>query len=145
MVKAVLSDFSYVLATPKNNNWDFNQKLLDFYQELKQNQIKINIFTASSATELIAVRQKLEPIINKIFSSKQHNLNKTEVKSFNKIAAELNLKPEEIVFIDDQLVNIEVAKEAGYKIIYHTKTDDTVKKLWGLVHVGNPNHPRGDV
>lgn len=133
MIRVVLSDFSYVLANPKDNGWEINQQLLVYYQKLQKNQISINIYTASQVCELPEIKAKLTPVVSQIFSSKQLNLTKTEPKSYYRLAKKLNHLPEEIVFVDDQLVNVEAAREAGMQIVYFTTTQEAVKKLAALV------------
>jgi len=133
MIKAILSDFSYVLATPNENNWAINQELFNYYEQLKNKGIKVCLYTASFAYELPEIKAQLNPVISQIFSSKELKLNKTENSSYMSLAKKLKLKPEEIVFVDDQLVNVEAAREAGMPIIYFTSTQEAIKKLSTLV------------
>ncbi len=131
MITTILSDFSYVLATPQEENWEINQKLLDYYFELKSKQITVAIYSASEVVSQIDIKNKLGTI--RTFSSKELNLSKTDPESYRKITKTLGKKPEEVVFVDDRLANIEAAREAGLQIVYHTSTEDTIKKLQALV------------
>ena len=131
MVTTILSDFSYVLATLKEDNWEIDQKLLDYYLELESKQITVAVYSASEAVSQADIKNNLGAI--KIFSSKELNLSKTDPESYRKITKTLGKKPEEVVFVDDRLANIEAAREAGLQIVYHTSTEDTIKKLQALV------------
>lgn len=133
MIKGLISDFSYVLAFPKDGIWEVNQELLDYYQTLKKRDCQIYVFTNNSVAELQNIRLKLEQTITRIISSRVTNLDKTDPDSYRQLATELELKPNEIVFVDDQLVNVEAAREAGMAIVYFTGTQEAIKKLRTLV------------
>ena len=131
MVTTIVSDFSYVLAIPKETGWEINQKLLDYYLELESKQITVAIYSASAAVSQIDIKNKLGTF--KIFSSLELNLSKSDREGYRKIAEKLGKKPEEVVFVDDQLVNVEAAREAGMQIVYYTNSADAIKKLSSLV------------
>lgn len=143
MIETVLSDFSYVLATPKVNGWEINQKLLDYYQQLKNRGLKIYLFTASQAYELPEIKTKLEPVIDQVYNSKQLKLSKAEPQSYFKLAELMNQEAKKIVFVDDQLVNVEAAREAGMNIVYFTTTDEAIKKITGFSLSQQPISPPG--
>lgn len=131
MIKAILSDFSYVLGLPKESGWEINQTLLNYLLELKKKQLTIAIYSSNDSITQEKIKNKLQSF--KIFSSVELNLGKSEQHSYRKIAEKLGHKPEEIVFVDDQLINVEAAREAGMQIVYFTTTEETIKKLNTLV------------
>jgi HAD superfamily hydrolase (TIGR01549 family) len=141
MINTILSDFSKVVLLSKNKNYkgslnklykkllasnkpfDFfdhfevDEELLNFYYSLKK-RYSLNIFTAGTIQKLKEVRVKIAPIFDNIFSATDLSLNKKESNAYLFIAKKLNKNPNEIIYIDDNINNINAAKKAGMEI-YH--------------------------
>lgn len=153
MIKALLFDFSRTLLFPKdktytgglndlhkkiqeNPNYNFlesfelNKGLLDYLETVK-NKFDLYIFTSESIQEDPAIKDDLAKIFTKIFSATEMGLSKKDPKAYEFIAKELNLIPNEILFIDDSSENLEAAKIAGLQTLQYKDNTviDNLKKL----------------
>jgi HAD superfamily hydrolase (TIGR01509 family) len=135
MFKAVVSDFSRVLLFPKDKNYsgslnalhkelsqqegynpldhfELNTQLLDLYKSLKE-KTPIYIFTSDAIQDAPEFKQYLDPVFAGILSDKKMNTDKKIPEAYKLFAAQLQLSPDEILYIDDANENIEAAKTAG--------------------------------
>lgn len=157
MVSTILSDFSRVLLFPVDRNYsgglnalnkqlieklgiehpffsyfELNSELLEFYKQLK-NKCSVNIFTSDTIQDRPEVKEIINPIFSKIFSAKDYGLSKKDAASYSFLADKLGKKPNEILYIDDQLDNINAAKVAGFNTIRYTNNSDIKEKLKSYV------------
>lgn len=135
MIKALLFDFSRTLLFPTDKNYlgglnslyrelqqkenfkflehfELNNELLNYLVTVK-NKFGLYIFTSESIQEDPAIKSDLAIIFTKVFSAKETGLSKKDPKSYELIAKELNISPNEILFIDDSQENLNAAKIAG--------------------------------
>ena len=63
-------------------------------------------------------KENLNNLFEKIFISGEIGFSKPTEKFFEYMVNELNLKPNEIIFIDDNIQNIESAKNLGFYSIH---------------------------
>lgn len=143
MIKAILSDFSRVILFPKDKTYagslnslnkeliaklgndypfleyfEFNSELLNLYKWLKS-KYNLYIFTSDTIQERPEAQLMLKPIFTEIFSAKDYSITKSESKSYLFLANKVNIKPDEILYVDDQEVNIKAAQEAGMQTILY--------------------------
>lgn len=134
MIKAVISDFFNVLLLPTGkavDEYELNTELLDFYTSLKKH-INVYMFTNALIHEQPEFDDQLQPVFDEIFSAIKMGLSKKDPASYRSLANRLNLKPEEVLFIDDSVVNIEAAKTAGMNVITFTDTESVKKEFHSL-------------
>ena len=149
MIKALVSDFSRVLLSPKDDNYTeglntLHKKLsaggdYDFWSYFRLNQdflafsktisehIPVYMFTTEYIQEHPALQPELSGIFKKVFSGARLGLKKVDAQSYHFIAKEIGLKPEEILYIDDKQANLDAAKETGMVVIRY-ETNDQAKK-----------------
>lgn len=150
MVKALLFDFSRVLLFPKTeepvesinglhrqlsqqddynffDHFSLNEELMEVLQKL-QSEYPLYMFTSETIQEAPELAESLK-IFQKIYSGLRLNLNKKDVASYKKIAADIGVKEEEIVFVDDSLANIEAAREAGIEVIHYQNNSQLLDSL----------------
>lgn len=155
MIKALLFDFSRVLLFPRtelpveslnglhrklSQNADYkffehfrlNEELMEILEKL-QSQYPLFLFTSETIQEAPELAESLK-IFQKIYSGLRMNLNKKDVESYKKIASDIGVKEEEIVFVDDSPENIEAAREAGMNVVHYQDNIQLVDslKLLGL-------------
>ena len=113
-----------------------NQELLDIIKELKEKGIKLFGFTDIKKEHYDSnMEAGIYDGFEEIFASFKFGCLKSDPKAFELLTERLkeyNLKPEECLFIDDHLENIERAKEKGYKIIHYQnfpKVEEIKKEL----------------
>lgn len=144
MITVLLFDFSRVLLNVKDKSYsgmlntlhketssqpgynffdyfELNEELLKFIDTIKD-KYSIYIFTTGSVQNVPEVKKRIGPYFRKIYSSEELGLNKRDPQSYLFIANNLNKKPEEILFTDDQIDNIETARAAGLETIHFQST-----------------------
>lgn len=147
MYTTILSDFSRVIIKPKDKSYsgalnpvhremtakfgeqydvfeyfELNKRLLDFYQSLKA-KYSVNLFTTDIIQNHPLVRPQLELVFENIFSANDYKLNKKDPLAYLFVADKLKTQPENVIYIDDQVGNIEAAKEAGMTTLHYTDDD----------------------
>jgi len=142
MLTTILSDFSRVIFNPKDKNYtgtlnglykelleattpfnffdyfEFNEDILDLYSSLKDRYL-INVFTTGTIQSAPEVRQKIGLIFDNIFSAEEYQLDKKQPEAYLFIAKKLNKGHAEIIYIDDEITNIQAAKKAGLAVILY--------------------------
>ncbi len=151
MIKALVSDFSRVLLSPKdksymeglnvlhkklsmNGPYDFwlyfqlNKDLLAFYRTLNK-KIDLYLFTTEYIQEHPSIRPHMEEIFKTVFSGANLDLKKTDTQAYKIIAEKINLKPEEILYIDDKQKNLDAAESTGIATILYKSNDQVIKAI----------------
>ena len=152
MITTILSDFSRVLLFPSDDSYSgslnglnrdliekfgedykffdyfkMNDELLELYKNLKQ-KYPIFIFTSKDIQNRPEVRKIIDPIVTGIFSAKDLGVSKKDPKAYSLIAEKLGKNPSEILYIDDLLDNVEVAKKAEMSVIHYASFEDFNEK-----------------
>lgn len=153
-IKAILTDFSWVLLFPKDEKftgklnafyeklkedsefdfWDYfklNDELLNFY---KNSPLDVYVFTSAYIQEHPPLAAKLDGFFKETFSAARLNLKKTESDSYKTLAVEINLKPEEILFIDDRPEHNVAAKEAGMVAIQYQSNEQVMREVDKIIN-----------
>ena len=151
MIKAIVSDFSKVLLFPKDTQYlgslnalhkelsqqanynalehfELNHALLDFYQSLKD-ALPLYIFTSDVIQDSPEFQPYLQPVFTSILSAKKMNTDKKISAAYLLVAAELKLNPDEILYIDDALENIQAAKIAGLNTILYINLEELIMEV----------------
>jgi HAD superfamily hydrolase (TIGR01549 family) len=145
MIKALLSDFSRVLLFPvdeadkgglneryqkleSQGRYDFgqyfrfNHELLDFYQTIGA-QIDLYIFTSEFIQQHPAVEAEMKNVFKHIFSAADLGVSKKDPQAYKIIIEKIGLSPAEILYLDDNKVNFDAAKEAGLAVILYESNE----------------------
>ena len=151
MIKALLFDFSRVLLFPKEEKYTgklndliakvsqklhfhffdyfvFNAELLAYLENIKD-RYDLYIFTTGAIQNELQVRRRVDAVFRKLYSAKKMGLSKKDPNSYKHIAHDLKLKPNEILFIDDALENIEAAQSANLKTIHYISNKQLLHDL----------------
>lgn len=152
MINTILSDLSRVVLNPKDKNYtgslndlhkkvysspgfnfhdyfELNEEILNFYQSFKSRDISVDLFTTGSIQNSPEIKNRLEDVFDRIFSAEELGLEKTQPEAYEFIAANLNVKPSEILYIDDQLINIEAARRADLNVIEYQEFQELANKV----------------
>lgn len=151
MIKAFVSDFSRVLLSPKNESYTeglnaLHKKLsadgdYDFWSYFRLNHdlvtlyktlgkiIDMYLFTTEYIQEHPALKPALEDVFKKVFSGTRLDLKKTDVQAYKTIANEIGLKPKEILYMDDNQVNLDAAKKAGMFVIRYESNEQAMEDI----------------
>jgi len=112
------------------NKFVLHSKFKAFILELKKNY-KIALLTnnLSSWMPIWEKKFKLKKIFPVIVTSFKEGIRKPDSEIYLRTCKKLKLKPEECLFIDDQLKNIEGAKKAGLEAIQFTTEKETIQRI----------------
>lgn len=154
MIKALITDFSGVLLFPTDDSYsgglnDLHEKLseladYDFWKHFRLNEdllsflrtlgekVNLYVFTTGRIQDHPVLQPKLNGVFKKIFSGGDLGLKKTDPKSYEALAREIHLKPEEILYIDDKQENLDAAKKAGFGVVHFESNEVVVKDLGEL-------------
>ena len=106
-----------------------NKKMIDLIKILKN---KYKIFALSNTNEIhkeVNMNRGLFKNFDETFLSFEMKLSKPNKKIFSVILERTKLKPEEIVFIDDNQENIKNASELGFVGIRYKNYDQLINRL----------------
>lgn len=156
MIKAILSDLSKVILFAKDTSYtgamtdlllehrdksdynfnDFyyvNEEYLQLLESMKE-KIQILLFTQGRMLEEPSLKSRLDKTFNHTTSSAILGYDKNDARAFSEFARQMNLAPNEILFIDDNAEFINAAKAAGLQT--HTYVDNAgVKDLLGSMNI----------
>jgi HAD superfamily hydrolase (TIGR01509 family) len=102
---------------------DFPPERIQLLKELKE-KYRLFLFSNTNALHVVELKQRhrdafdnteLDDYFEKAYYSQMLGMRKPDIASFLKIIEENNLLPEETLFVDDALINIEGANAAGLK------------------------------
>ena len=80
-----------------------------------------------------AIKETLFSLANEVFSAEELNLPKGEVNSYKTLADILGLPINEILYVDDDPINITAAKDAGMQTIWFLTNQETIQKLQAVM------------
>jgi putative hydrolase of the HAD superfamily len=105
---------------------EFPKERIEFLQQLKK-KYRLFLFSNTNGIHVEAFKKlyhtsfqngSLDDLFEKAYYSHIAGYRKPDHQSFRNILEDSNLKPEETLFIDDALVNVEAAREVGMKAIH---------------------------
>ncbi len=101
-----------------------NKELLSFIEKLKESYRVICLTDLSPYHFEANQKIGLFNIFEKVFASNIVGMRKPDLNLFKKVLDELGVKPEEVIFIDDNQANIGAANYLGINAIYYTEFPD---------------------
>ena len=135
MITTLLFDYIRVLylpsdqpVLPASDSQPLNFALLDFIRPL-QSSYELHIFTSGHVPADPTLRQHLEPLFKRIFTTTHLGLPKSNPEVFRVIARELAIQAEEILFIDDTRDNVMAAQQAGLAAIQYITLQQTKQAI----------------
>ena len=107
-----------------------NDRLVNFIKELKENY-KVILLSNASDTYLrkILNRYELIPLFDEIIISSEVKLVKPGNEIYQLALDRMQAKPEESVMIDDNIVNVNGAKQIGIAGILYTNVNSLIEEL----------------
>ena len=89
-------------------------------RHIEELDIEKYIFTTGKVQNAEFIKHKLDMVFKDIFNVPMIGFKKTDKNAYLKLCEELDLKPSQVMFIDDTEENINAAKEAGlHAVVYH--------------------------
>ena len=112
-------------------NFKLNQELLDFLQKQVE-KYELYIFTSGTMQDAPELADALS-IFKKIYSAEVMGLNKATPEAYRFLADSLQKKPDEILFVDDMLENIQAAKEVGLHTLHFQSNEQFFKDIENIL------------
>jgi glucose-1-phosphatase len=115
---------------------EYPRERIEFLKQLKE-KYRLFLFSNTNGIHVEAFKKlyhtnfnsgSLDDLFEKAYYSHIAGYRKPDHQSFLNILKDSNLKPEETLFIDDALVNVEAAKEVGMHAI-HLEAGKTIMDL----------------
>ena len=118
------------LANANQKNLKPNQPLLEYIQTIK-NKVHIALLSNLDKTSIQAIQNKLnlKDYFEKVYFSYEYKTGKLDKPLIDKLLVDFNVKPEEILFIDDFQGNLEKAEKYGMKTLLYTDVETVKKEL----------------
>jgi len=133
-IKPDLKDIKKVIKDYKEGYSKFkviNQELLEVIKELKEKGIRLFGFTDIKKEHYYSnIESGIYEGFEEIFASFKFKCLKSDPRAFELLTEKLkeySLNPEECLFIDDHLENIERAKEKGYNTMHYQNFPEVEK------------------
>jgi putative hydrolase of the HAD superfamily len=104
--------------------------MLDLVKKLKANNIKVGIL--SDQTDMLDKLDKkydFFKLFDYIFNSYHMGKGKRDPSLFDDIVQALKTEPDRVLFIDDDIGNVDRAKQKGWKGIQYVDRDGFIKDL----------------
>lgn len=149
MIKALITDVSKVilftrdekytgslnalykerLKSPNFNFFDtflVNTELLNFYKSLS---IEVDILTSDIIQDAPELKPYWENVITNIFSATKMGTHKSRPEAYTLVLEKLYLKPDEVIYVDDNEENIKAANTVGLQAILYKKVDKAIEEI----------------
>ena len=111
-------------------DWD----IINYIQSLRPRYKAILLSNAwDNLRDVLATKWKIADAFDEIFISAEMGIAKPDPEIYKMVLEKLDLAPEEIVFIDDFIENIESARKLGMHGIHFQNKDEAMAELKSLV------------
>ncbi len=122
------------LITHDIRSWTkLNEEMLVLVEKIKNSGLKVGLISNMPPEVLAYMKANFSWLQNKLFDatvfSCEIQICKPDPAVYLKGVRDLGLKPEECLFVDDSMVNIKGAQEAGLKTIHYTAYDQFLEEM----------------
>jgi len=107
--------------------------LLDFLRSLRPERKVGLISNAWSGLRAFITSQKFEDVFDEMIISAEVGLMKPDARIYRLALEKIGVQPEESIFLDDVLVNVEGARSVGMKAIHFTQPEKSLEELKKLL------------
>ncbi len=113
---------------------DLNVAMLGLARSLEgEYELAILSNAWSNAREAFVERFGLDELFDEMIISAEVGLAKPDPQIYHLTVRRLGVEPEEILFIDDRLENIEAAREAGFHAVHYRNNVQTIAEVRALL------------
>jgi|SRR3990167_3575272 len=117
----------------KTNTREIDQEILDLAKKLKGEGYKVGLLSNNTLDAVTKFREiGLYDLFDTVVVSEEVGYSKPDPKIFELFLDNLNVRSEELAFIDDSINSLSTAKEIGYKPILFTTYEKLLKDLESL-------------
>ncbi|KAK7183120.1 hypothetical protein DPSP01_010905 [Paraphaeosphaeria sporulosa] len=112
-------------------------ELVSFIKDLRrQRPIKVYAMSNIAKEDFATLGDKIDlELFDDIFTSGEHGRRKPELDFYREVLMEIDLRAEEVLFVDDRVENVRAARNIGIRgLVFDDKTTDTLKdQLFGPI------------
>ena len=104
-----------------------DMQLVEYLKKLRPHYKTAILSNAwSNAREVFSNQYGLAEVVDEMVISAEEGVAKPEARIYEIVAERLNIQPDEAVFVDDMLINIEAARTAGMCGVHFRSTEQTI-------------------
>ncbi len=109
---------------------EVDREMINYIQSLRPRYKTVMLSNAwNNLRKVLVNRWKIAPAFDEIFISAEMGLAKPDPKIFEMVLTKLGVAPEECVFVDDFIQNIEAARKLGMHAIHFQDVDVVIGEL----------------
>jgi HAD superfamily hydrolase (TIGR01509 family) len=110
-----------------------NQKILELITSFRQDGLKLGLLSNNTLSAATEMRQEgLDAYFDVFDISAETGLVKPDPATFREFARQLQVKPSELIFIDDSPKSLSTAAEVGYAPVLYDGYDHLTEQLHSL-------------
>jgi epoxide hydrolase-like predicted phosphatase len=114
---------------------ELNTELSNFLQDLRpQRRIATISNTWSDAREILSRKYNLDKLVDTLIFSYEVGFAKPDVRIFQIALYRLGLSPEEIVYLDDTIANVDSARLPGMQAIHYRNNEQAIAEIEKLLN-----------
>jgi putative hydrolase of the HAD superfamily len=115
---------------------DVNWKLLAFIRGLRP-QYKVGLLSNAwdDLRQTLHDRWNMDILFDELIISAEVGMVKPDPRIFHLATDHLGVMPEEAIFVDDIVGNVEAARQEGLKALQYTDTDQTIAQIQALLRM----------
>lgn len=110
-----------------------NPKIIDLIRRLKSNYKLYLLTNITEMNDLYNRNLGVYELFDGLFKSFEMKLKKPNPMIYDKVISDLNLEPQEILFIDDDIINLIAAQKIGVKTILFNVLENSPEELEGFL------------
>ena len=116
------------------DNFMFFTEVIELIKNLKKQGFQLSILSNMFTYQAEIVREKNEDaLFNNVFISCERGLKKPDFEFYELVIKEINVSPQECLFIDDKEENLLPAEKLGMKTVLAKNPDQIVEDVWGII------------
>jgi putative hydrolase of the HAD superfamily len=121
------------LRTIDDRSWSaVDPEMLQFVAELKEQGYRLALLSNAPADLVDHAQSVLEGLVPECLFSSQLGLAKPDPRIFEVALQRLDVRPGDVVFVDDNAENVKAARRVGMRVVHHMSVEQTREELAGL-------------
>ena len=120
------------------DNFMFFAEVIDLIKKLKKQGFQLSILSNMFPYQAEIVRENNEDaLFDNVFISCERGIKKPDLEFYELAIREMNVKPQECLFIDDKEENLLPVEKLGMKTVLAKNPEQIVKDVWAVIKSEN--------
>ena len=116
----------------------FFSEVIGLIEKLKSDGFRLSILSNMFPYQVEVIKENNGyDLFDDVFISCERGLKKPDLEFYELVIKEMNVSPQECLFIDDKEENILPAEKLGMKTVLAKKPDQIVKDVWAIIKSEN--------